>query len=394
MKRSKFTGEQIIAILREQEAGAKTAEVCRRHGISGATFYAWKAKFGGMEPSEAKRLKALEDENAKLKRLLAETMLDNTTLKDLLSKMVTPAARREAVAHLEQSYEMSERRACSLIGADRSSVRYRHRRPDDRELREVLRRAAETHRRFGYRRLHVILRRDGHVLNRNRTQRLYREEGLSVRRRRSRKRAIGTRAPLVTEAMANARWSIDFVQDQFADGRRFRILNVIDDVTKESLSAVVDTSISGQRVARELTALIARRGKPGVIVSDNGTEFTSNAVLEWAEKLKVRWHYIAPGKPMQNGNCETFNGRMRDELLNETLFFGIDHAREAVVRWTNTYNTKRPHSALGYQAPAVFAAQLAAMGDQLRASEPLRRSPIAPSAQPRQIQPLTLVSAG
>lgn len=308
--------------------------------------------------------------------------------------MVTPAARREAVAHLEQGYEMSERRACSVIGADRSSVRYRHRRPADRELRKVLRGAAETHRRFGYRRLHVILLRDDHVLNRKRTQRLYREEGLSVRRRRSRKRAIGTRAPLVTEALANARWSVDFVQDQFADGRRFRILNVIDDVTKESLAAVVDTSISGRRVARELTALIERRGSPGVIVSDNGTEFTSNAILEWAQKMQVRWHYIAPGRPMQNGNCEAFNGRMRDELLNETLFFGIDHARETVARWISIYNTERPHSALGYQAPAVFAAQLTAMGDQLRPSETLRRSPIAPSAQQRQIQPPTLVSAG
>lgn len=134
----------------------------------------------------------------------------------------------------------------------------------------------------------AILRRDGHVLNRKRTQRLYREEGLSVRRRRSRKRAIGTRAPLVTEALANARWSVDFVQDQFADGRRFRILNVIDDVTKENLAAVFDTSISGRRVARELTALIERRGRPGVIVSDNGSEFTSNAILQWAEKMRVK----------------------------------------------------------------------------------------------------------
>jgi putative transposase len=125
-----------------------------------------------------------------------------------------------------------------------------------------------------------------------------------------------------------------------------------------------------------------------------GTEFTSNAILEWAEKMKVKWHYIAPGKPMQNGNCEAFNGRMRDELLNETLFFGIDHARDAVAHWTHTYITERPHSALGYQTPAVFAAQLTAMGDPLRASDTLRRSPIAPSAQPRQIQPPTLVSAG
>ena len=142
---------------------------------------------------------------------------------------------------------MSERRACSLIGADRSSVRYQHRRPDDTGLREALHEAAGKHRRFGYRRLHVILRRDGHVLNRKRTQRIYREEGLMVRRRRRRKRALGTRAPLVTEAVANARWSVDFMQDQFVDGRRFRILNVLDDVTKRCLASVADTSISGAR---------------------------------------------------------------------------------------------------------------------------------------------------
>jgi putative transposase len=308
--------------------------------------------------------------------------------------VVTPAARREAVAHLETSYEMSERRACAVIGADRSSARYRHRRSDDGKLREALRETAEKHRRFGYRRLHVILRRDGHVMNRKRTQRLYREEGLAVRRRRGRKRALGTRAPLVTEAVANARWSVDFMQDQFADGRRFRILNVLDDVTKECLASVVDTSISGRRVARELTALIARHGKPGVIVSDNGTEFTSNAILAWAEKAQVKWHYIAPGKPMQNGNAEAFNGRMRDELLNETLFFGIEHARESVAGWLRTYNTERPHSALGYLTPKAFAAQLTAMGDPLRAAETLRRSPIAPSAQPRNSQPSALASAG
>lgn len=230
----------------------------------------------------------------------------------------------------------------------------------------------------------MILRLDGHVLNRKRTQRLYREEGLAVRRRRGRKRALGTRAPLVTDAVANARWSVDFMQDQFADGRRLRILNVLDDVTKECLASVVDTSISGRRVARELMALIERRGKPGVIVSDNGTEFTSNAILAWAEKMQVKWHYIAPGKPMQNGNAEAFNGRMRDELFNETLFLGIDHAREAVADWIRAYNTERPHSALGYQTPMAFAAKLAAMGDRLRAPEPLRRSPIAPSAQPAQ----------
>ena len=195
--------------------------------------------------------------------------------------MVTPAVRRDAVADLVETYEMSERRACTLIGVDRSSVRYRSVRPDDAALRTRMRELAAERRRFGYRRLHVLLRHEGLVANRKRTQRLYREEGLTVRKRRGRKRAVGTRAPILTVAAPNARWSVDFVHDQLADGRRLRILNVIDDVTKECLAAVVDTSISGRRVARELAALVTRKGRPELIVSDHGTEFTSNAMLEW-----------------------------------------------------------------------------------------------------------------
>ena len=300
--------------------------------------------------------------------------------------MVTPAARRNAVAHLQDAYEMSERRACRVAGADRSMIRHRRRRPDDTGLRERLHALAAERRRFGYRRLHVLLRREGLVVNRKRTQRLYSEEGLSVRRRRGRKRATGTRAPILTVAAPNARWSVDFVHDQLADGRRLRILNGVDDVTKECLAAVVDTSISGRRVARELSAVVGRRGRPGLIVSDHGTEFTSNAMLSWTAEAGVHWHFIAPGKPMQNGICEAFNGRMRDELLNETLFFGIEHARAAVARWISDYNHSRPHSALGYATPAAYAAQLTATGDRLRNPDQLRRSPVAPPAPPRQIE--------
>jgi putative transposase len=287
---------------------------------------------------------------------------------------------------------VSERRACLIVGADRSTVRYRSRRPDDASLRLRLRELAAERRRFGYRRLHVLLRREGETLNRKKTQRLYREEGLSVRRRRGRKRAIGTRAPILVEARPNARWSIDFVHDQLASGRRLRILNILDDVTKECLAAVADTSISGKRVARELTALVARRGKPALIVSDHGTEFTSNAMLTWAEEAKVDWHFIAPGRPMQNGICEAFNGRMRDELLNETLFRDLDHARSALARWVADYNERRPHSALGYATPAAYAASLTATGDRLRTPDPLRRSPVAPPAHPRHHDRRTLAS--
>jgi putative transposase len=259
-------------------------------------------------------------------------------------------------------FEISERRACSIVKADRAMVRYRSRRPPDTELRERLRSLAAERRRFGYRRLFALLRRAGEPSGKNRIYRLYREEGLAVRKRRSRRRAIGTRVPILVEAKANARWSLDFVHDQFAGGRRFRILNVVDDVTRECLTAIPDTSISGRRVVRELSALIARRGRPGMIVSDNGTEFTSSAILAWAEEHRITWHYIEPGKPTQNGFVESFNGRMRDELLNETLFFSLDHARQKLVAWTVDYNTARPHSAIGYQTPAAYAAHLHATG--------------------------------
>jgi transposase InsO family protein len=197
--------------------------------------------------------------------------------------MVRPAAKREAVAHLRNVLQMSERRACTLIAADRKMVRYRSRRPPDAELRARLRDLANQRRRFGYRRLFILLREQGEPSDVNRIYRLYREEGLTVRKRKARRRAIGTRTPILVEAKVNARWSLDFVHDQLAQGRRFRVLNIVDDVTRECLAAIPDTSISGKRVARELTTLISVRGKPGMIVSDNGTEFTSNAILGWTK---------------------------------------------------------------------------------------------------------------
>lgn len=274
--------------------------------------------------------------------------------------MVGPAAKREAVAHLRNVLQMSERRACTLVAADRTMVRYRSCRPPDVELRTRLRNLANQRRRFGYRRLFILLREQGEPSGVNRIYRLYREEGLTVRKRKARRRAVGTRAPILVEAKVNARWSLDFVHDQFALGRRFRILNIVDDVTRECLAAIPDTSISGKRVARELTALVGVRGKPQMIVSDNGTEFTSNAILGWTKEHAVEWHYIAPGRPMQNGYIESFNGRMRDELLNESLFIDLEQARQLIGAWVGDYNTARPHSSLGYKTPAAYASTLTA----------------------------------
>jgi transposase InsO family protein len=274
--------------------------------------------------------------------------------------MVGPAAKRDAVAHLRSVLQMSERRACTLVAADRKMIRYRSRRPPDIELRARLRDLANQRRRFGYRRLFILLREQGEPSGVNRIYRLYREEGLTVRKRKARRKAIGTRTPILVEAKANARWSLDFVHDQLAQGRRFRILNIVDDVTRECLAAIPDTSISGKRVARELTMLISLRGKPAMIVSDNGTEFTSNAILGWAKEHAVNWHYIAPGRPMQNGYIESFNGRMRDELLNESLFIDLDQARRLITAWVADYNTARPHSSLGYKTPTAYAGTLTA----------------------------------
>jgi putative transposase len=269
--------------------------------------------------------------------------------------MVTPAGTREAVAHLTQDYEVSQRRACEVLSCCRMTVRYQSVRPDDAGLRDRMKAIAHERRRFGYRRIHIMLKREGTHVNHKKLFRLYREEKLSVRRRGGRKRAIGTRAPMLVPALPNQRWSLDFVSDQLTNGRRFRVLTVVDDCTRECLALVADTSLSGLRVARELDRLITRRGKPKMIVSDNGTELTSNAILNWSDEAHVEWHYIAPGKPMQNGFIESFNGRLRDEKLNETLFTTLHQVRVELSQWRADYNHHRPHSRLGWLTPSEFA---------------------------------------
>jgi putative transposase len=268
------------------------------------------------------------------------------------------------VARLRARHGYSERRACRVVGQRRSSQRYQSHKNDD-ELRECLIRLAHERRRFGYRRLAIMARREGVVCNIKRIHRVYREAGLAVRRRKGRKRALGTRVPLPRPDSINQIWSLDFVSDALACGRKLRLLGIMDQCSREGLNLTVDTSLPGLRVVRELDLLAQQRGCPKIIVSDNGPELTSRVVLLWAQEHDVEWHYIDPGKPQQNGFTESMNGKIRDEFLNEHWFTSLEEARLLAAQWLYDYNHVRPHSSLNYLTPMQFVQQQEAVGVRL-----------------------------
>ena len=270
--------------------------------------------------------------------------------------MVTPASKRRAASVMVSDFRRSQSRSCRLVGLQRSSYRYRSRRPDDGELREKLRDLAHRRPRFGYRRLGIFLRREGYRINHKRLLRLYRTEGLVLPRKRPKKRLWQRPRPLLPATRPNERWSMDFVQDRLQSGRRFRILTIVDDYTREWKAAIVDTSIGGVRVVRLLEELRKTTGLPTVIVLDNGPEFTSRAFLAWAERRGIDPRFIQPGKPTQNAFVESFNGRLREECLDMHWFTTLADARQVIETWRTDYNDVRPHSSLDDQTPSEFAA--------------------------------------
>lgn len=269
--------------------------------------------------------------------------------------MVGPQAKRDVVTHLMTTHQLGVTRACGLIGISRSLYRYKSTRPDDKELKERLTALAAQKRRYGYRRLHVLLCREGWTLNCKRTYRVYHAAGLMVRRRK-RKRIAGVERQVQVIAQApNHSWSMDFVSDGFVDGRRLRCLNIVDDYTKQCLAIEVDASLPGRRVVGVLERLAESRGLPKSVTVDNGPEFVSKALDEWAYRQKLQLRFIQPGKPQQNAYIESFNGKFRDECLNEHWFISMRHARQVIEGWRQEYNDERPHSSLGYLTPNRFA---------------------------------------
>ncbi len=270
---------------------------------------------------------------------------------------------------------LSERRVCDLVGTARSSYRYpvsSERRQGEAELRGRLRELAAERRRFGYRRLRVLLRREGWRVNHKRVYRLYREEGLLVRRRKRKRIGAAERRPLPLPTRTNERWSMDFVADALSDGHRFRSLNIVDDYNRRCLAAEVDTSLPGGRVVRVLEGLRELEGLPEVLVMDNGPEFAGQALDVWAYERGVQLHFIEPGKPVQNAFIESFNGKMRDECLNEHWFMSLGEARQTIEVWRRDYNEVRPHSALGNRTPREFTVRAAALRSPTAPSEPQR----------------------
>jgi putative transposase len=270
--------------------------------------------------------------------------------------MVTPTARRDAVDYVVQKYEISQRRGCGLMSIRRSSLYYEPVPDTDGPLREAITGLAQKKKRWGVPRIVYRLRRDGWVDNHKRIERIYQEEGLQVRRRKGRKAHVGERIPLEKPTGPNQVWAMDFVSDALANKRRVKMLTVIDCYNRECLRIEVDTSINGARVARIMEELRDRRGLPQKIVIDNGPEFTGKVLDAWAYARDVKLHFIQPGKPSQNGYIESFNGRLRDECLNEHWFMSVDDARRIIEAWRVVdYNQDHPHSSLAGMTPEEYA---------------------------------------
>ncbi|UJB17121.1 IS3 family transposase [Xanthomonas translucens pv. undulosa] len=334
-------------------------DLCRRHGFSEASYYLWRSKFGGMSVPDAKRLKDLEAENARLKKLLAEQLFENDLIKDALRKKLVSAPARRALVREWIGRGASERRALAMIGMSASALRYVP--CDDRnvDLRQRILALAHRHKRYGVGMIYLKLRQEGHVVNYKRVERLYQEQQLQVRRRKRKKVPVGERQPLLRPARANQVWSMDFVFDRTADGRVIKSLVIVDDATHEAVAIEVERAICGHGVSRVLDRLAISRGLPQVIRTDNGKELCGKTMVSWAHGRGVQLRLIQPGKPNQNAYVESFNGRLRDECLNEHWFPTLLHARTEIERWRREYNEERPKKAIDGMTPADYAKHLA-----------------------------------
>ncbi|KAB7725106.1 IS3 family transposase [Rudanella paleaurantiibacter] len=356
MKANRFTESQMVAILKQQDNGQTVAQISREHGISEATFYAWKTKFGGMQASDIKRIKELEEENRRLKKMYADLSLQHDVTKEALTKkLVNPTERRALVRWMMEEKQVSQRKACRWVGLSRNAVQE----PvavneKDAALKEQIETLAKRHKQWGVLKIYRRLRKQGECVNHKRVRRLYRLSGLNLRRKSRKRLPEAVRKPLVQAQACNECWSMDFTSDSLTDGRKFRTLNVLDDYNREALGIEIDFSLPAKRVTRLLDRLVDERGKPQRLRSDNGPEFIADELQAWCQTNEVELVRIQPGKPTQNAYIERFNGTFRREVLNPNLFSSVQQARRVVDEWLVEYNTERPHQALRFMTPVEY----------------------------------------
>ena len=358
MKRARFSEEQIIAILKEAEAGAKVdgaVSAARDLGRDVLHLAEQVRRSGGIGDAPAAPARGREPaaEGDRGRPGAGSSGAQGRAGK----KRLRPAVKRQMVAEVMTTHELSQRRACGLIGITRRGLKRAPAEDRNRGLRQRLRELAEERRRWGCPMLYLMLRREGWRANHKRVERLYREEGLSLRRRRRRKRLSHLRVARERPVAANQTWAVDFIHDSLISGRHFRAFAVLDQWSRESLAIEVDLSLTGERVTRVLERLRTTRGLPLVIQADNGPELRGRALDQWAYEHGVRLQFIEPGKPIQNAHIESFNARLREECLNEHVFVSLDDARRKIETWRIQYNRERPHSSLGNLTPEEFAAQ-------------------------------------
>ncbi|HYT66499.1 MAG TPA: IS3 family transposase [Vicinamibacterales bacterium] len=354
MKKTRFTDEQMVTILREADEKS-VPEVAKKHGVSAQTIYAWRKHFGSLEPSDVKRLRQLEQENGRLKKMVADRDLEIDVLKEInAKKMVGARVRRHQVAYA-QGRGLSGRRACALLSVARSTLGYVSRLiARDAPVLPAMRTLAGQYPRYGYRTIQIFLDRQGHVMSADRMYRLWRQEALQVPKKRPRRRVASSRPRPLPPTAVNHVWAYDFVFDTCADGRTLKCLTVIDEFTRECLAIDVAGGIRSGRVIEVLAQLVSVHGAPQFLRSDNGPEFVATAILRWLHTAQIETAFIDPGKPWQNGADESFNGKFRDQHLSLQWFRNRADAKVSIEAWRRHYNEVRPPSSLAYLTPAAF----------------------------------------
>ncbi|WP_343617288.1 IS3 family transposase [Novosphingobium sp.] len=357
----KHKPEEIIGKLREAEIvlaqGGTVADACRRIGVTEQSYYRWRKEYGGLKMDQARRMKDLERENARLRQAVSDLTLDKMILQEAApGKLLSPARRRRCIDHIQGMMTVSERRVCRVLGQHRSTQRKAPRGADEEAaLTEDIIALARQYGRYGYRRVTALLRDAGWHVNRKRVERIWRREGLKVPQKQPKRGRLwlndGSCIRLRPEYPGHV-WSYDFVEGRTHEGRKFRILSIIDEASRECLALPVARRLRSEDVLAALADLFITRGPPAHIRSDNGPEFIAAAVQQWLARIGVKTLYITSGSPWENGYCESFNGSMRDELLNGEIFYTLAEAKILIEAWRRHYNTIRPHSSLGYRPPA------------------------------------------